>query len=171
MKKTILAHAAACAPEESCGYIVNSSAGEQYFPCQNLSAEPTMYFRIEPEDYLQAQAAGDVVALVHSHPDGLPFLSDVDRCLQVQSGLPWWLVCDDRIYKFRCVPFLTGRAFEHGVTDCYALFRDAYHLAGIDMPDFTRGEDWWKNGENLYLDNLEATGFYRVSAGEAQPGD
>ncbi|EDR6116621.1 phage tail protein, partial [Salmonella enterica subsp. enterica] len=28
MKKTILAHAAACAPEESCGYIVNSSAGE-----------------------------------------------------------------------------------------------------------------------------------------------
>lgn len=121
MKKTLLAHAAACAPAESCGWVVNTPAGERYFPCQNLSAEPTLYFRMDPADYLQAQAAGDVVALVHSHPDGQPFLSDVDRRLQVQSGLPWWLVCDDRIYIFRCMPFLTGRAFEHGgrtVTPC-----------------------------------------------------
>ncbi|EPL1955687.1 TPA: phage tail protein [Citrobacter freundii] len=171
MNKNILAHAAACAPAESCGYVVKTSAGERYFPCQNLSAEPTMYFRMDPADYLQTQAEGEVVALVHSHPDGLPFLSDVDRRLQVQSGLPWWLVCDDRIYKFRCMPFLTGRAFEHGVTDCYTLFRDAYHLAGIEMPDFARREDWWKQGDNLYLDNLEATGFYQVNAAEAQPGD
>lgn len=171
MNKIILAHAAACAPAESCGWVVSTPAGERYFPCQNLSAEPTLYFRMDPADYLQAQATGDVVALVHSHPDGLPFLSDVDRRLQVQSGLPWWLVCDDRIYKFRCVPFLTGRAFEHGVADCYTLFRDAYHLVGIEMPDFARKEDWWKQGDNLYLDNLEATGFYRVNATEAQPGD
>ena len=90
-----------------------------------------------------------MVALVHSHPDGLPFLSDVDRRLQVQSGLPWWLVCDDRINKFRCMPFLTGRAFEHGVTECYTLFRDAYHLAGIEMPYFAWGKDWWKQGDIL----------------------
>ncbi len=159
MNKNILAHAAACAPAESCGYVVKTSAGERYFPCQNLSAEPTMYFRMDPADYLQAQVAGDVVALVHSHPDGLPNLSDVDRRLQVQSGLPWWLVCDDRIYKFRCMPFLTGRAFEHGVTDCYTLFRDAYHLAGIEMPDFARREDWWKQGDNLYLDNWRRQAF------------
>ncbi|EJV4038211.1 C40 family peptidase, partial [Salmonella enterica] len=30
---------------------------------------------------------------------------------------------------------------------------------------------WWNKGKNLYLDNLEATGFYRVSAASAQPGD
>jgi len=48
---------------------------------------------------------------------------------------------------------------------------DAYHLAGIEMPDFARKEDWWKQGDNLYLDNLEATDFYRVNATEAQPGD
>lgn len=62
MNKNILAHAAACAPAESCGYVVKTSAGERYFPCQNLSAEPTMYFRMDPADYLQAQVAGDVVA-------------------------------------------------------------------------------------------------------------
>ncbi|EFI5296084.1 hypothetical protein HH772_005600, partial [Escherichia coli] len=51
------------------------------------------------------------------------------------------------------------------------LFRDAYHLAGTDMPDFEREDDWWRNGQNLYLDNMEATGFYRISLPSAQPGD
>lgn len=124
-----------------------------------------------PEDWLRAEMQGEIVALVHSHPGGLPWLSEADRRLQVQSDLPWWLVCRGAIHKFRCVPHLTGRRFEHGVTDCYTLFRDAYHLAGIEMPDFHRGDDWWRNGQNLYLDNMEATGFYRVALTEAQPGD
>ncbi|EGH8663938.1 NlpC/P60 family protein, partial [Escherichia coli] len=50
-------------------------------------------------------------------------------------------------------------------------FRDAYHLAGIDMPDFHREDDWWRNGQNLYLDNMAVTGFYRVPLSSAQPGD
>ncbi len=81
------------------------------------------------------------------------------------AGLP------GAIHKFRCVPHLTGRLFEHGVTDCYTLFRDAYHLAGIEMPDFHREDDWWRNGQNLYLDNLEAAGLYQVPLSAAQPGD
>ncbi len=89
---------------------------------------------MSPEDWLQAEMQGEIVALVHSHPGGLPWLSEADRRLQVQSDLPWWLVCRGAIHKFRCVPHLTGRLFEHGVTDCYTLFRDAYHLAGIEMP-------------------------------------
>ncbi|GHK21051.1 hypothetical protein ECZU03_48400 [Escherichia coli] len=36
------------------------------------------------------------MALVHSHPGGLPRLSEADRRLQVQSDLPWWLVCRGR---------------------------------------------------------------------------
>ncbi len=62
-------------------------------------------------------------------------------------------------------------ALEHGVTDCYTLFRDAYHLAGIEMPDFHREDDWWRHGQNLYLDNMEATGLYQVPLSAAQPGD
>ncbi len=117
---------------------------------------------MSPEDWLQAEMQGEIVALVHSHPGGLPWLSEADRRLQVQSDLPWWLVCRGAIHKFLCVPHLTGRRFEHGVTDCYTLFRDAYHLAGIEMPDFHREDDWWRHGQNLYLDNLEATGLYQV---------
>lgn len=137
----------------------------------DISGEPEAYFRMSPEDWLQAEMQGEIVALVHSHPGGLPWLSEADRRLQVQSDLPWWLVCRGTIHKFRCVPHLTGRRFEHGVTDCYTLFRDAYHLAGIEMPDFHREDDWWRNGQNLYLDNLEATGLYQVPLSAAQPGD
>ncbi|HDP0319412.1 TPA: phage tail protein [Salmonella enterica subsp. enterica serovar Concord] len=167
----ILVHARRCAPAESCGWVVRTAEGERYIPCENLSAEPTMYFRMAPEDYLRAQSAGEVVALVHSHPGGEPYLSSADRILQVQSGLDWWLVCDDRIHKFRCVPFLLFRGFGHGVMDCYTLFRDAYHLAGIDLPDFHREDDWWKQGKNLYLENLEQNDFYRIRPDRAQPGD
>ncbi|ENF03811.1 hypothetical protein ECP03047778_4866 [Escherichia coli P0304777.8] len=37
-----------------------------------------------PEDWLQAEMQGEIVALVHSHPGGLPWLSEADRRLQVQ---------------------------------------------------------------------------------------
>ncbi|EAU0236451.1 phage tail protein [Salmonella enterica] len=170
-EQDILAHARRCAPAESCGFVVRTQAGERYLPCVNISAAPEDYFRMAPEDWLRAETQGEIVALVHSHPGGQPYLSDVDRRLQVQSDLPWWLVCAGQVHKFRCVPHLTGRRFKHGVFDCYTLFRDAYHLAGIDMPDFHRDDDWWRHGDNLYLDNLETTGFYRVSAASAQPGD
>lgn len=145
-ESAILAHARRCAPAESCGFVVSTPEGERYFPCVNISGEPEAYFRMSPEDWLQAEMQGEIVALVHSHPGGLPWLSEADRRLQVQSDLPWWLVCRGTIHKFRCVPHLTGRRFEHGVTDCYTLFRDAYHLAGIEMPDFHREDDWWRNG-------------------------
>ncbi|EIG6039429.1 phage tail protein, partial [Escherichia coli] len=150
-ESAILAHARRCAPAESCGFVISTPEGERYQPCVNISAEPEAYFRITPEDWLQAQMQGEIVALVHSHPGGLPWLSEADRRLQIKSALPWWLVCRGEIHRFRCVPHLTGRRFEHGVTDCYTLFRDAYHLAGITLPDFVREDDWWRNGQNLYL--------------------
>ncbi len=167
----ILAHARQCAPAESCGYVIRTRQGAHYLPCKNRSIEPTKYFRMAPEDFLAAQAVGEVVALVHSHPDGEPYLSPADRQLQRASALPWWLVCDGKIHRFRCVPPLLGRQFEHGVMDCYTLFRDAYHLAGINLPDFQRDDDWWKQGRDLYQCNLPRYGFSQVSADMAQPGD
>ena len=55
--------------------------------------------------------------------------------------------------------------------DCYTLFRDAYHLCGIDLPDFERTNGWWLRGENLYLANMPDNGFYQVSMQDARPGD
>ncbi|WP_261831111.1 C40 family peptidase [Leminorella grimontii] len=169
MEKMILDHAAACYPAESCGLIIGTPAGRHYMPCVNIADSPTEFFEISPTDWLRAHTAGEVVAVVHSHPDGLPVLSEGDRAAQRRTALEWWLVCDGAIKRFRNVPPLLGRQFEHGVTDCYTLFRDAYHLAGVDMPEFARTDEWWARGENLYIDNMERTGFRRVDTPE--PGD
>lgn len=169
LETTILEYSLRCAPAESCGFVISTQEGAQFFPCVNQSAKPN-HFDILTDDYLRALALGDVLALVHSHPDGERYLSEGDRARQVASALPWWLVHGSVISRYRCVPFLLGRHFQHGVMDCYSLFRDAYHLAGIEMPDFTRADDWWRHGENLYLDNMPGTGFYPIKD-EAQPGD
>ncbi|EKG3816235.1 C40 family peptidase [Escherichia coli] len=82
-ESAILAHARRCAPAESCGFVVSTPEGERYFPCVNISGEPEAYFRMSPEDWLQAEMQGEIVALVHSHPGGLLWLSEADRRLQV----------------------------------------------------------------------------------------
>ncbi|EPC0045975.1 Mov34/MPN/PAD-1 family protein, partial [Escherichia coli] len=53
-ESAILAHARRCAPAESCGFVVRTPEGERYFPGVNISGEPEAYFRMSPEDWLQA---------------------------------------------------------------------------------------------------------------------
>ncbi|QBH97151.1 phage tail protein [Limnobaculum zhutongyuii] len=167
IERQILDHASACYPEESCGFVIATANGQHYMPCVNIADVPTEHFEISPDDWLRAYTAGEIIALVHSHPDGLPVLSATDREIQRRTDLDWWLVCDGSLYQYRNIVPLLGRDFKHGVMDCYTLFRDAYHLAGINMPEFSRSEDWWEAGQDLYIDNMAATGFYQVENPEA----
>jgi len=58
------------------------------------------------------------------------------------------------------------------VLDCYSLIRDWYRQErGIDLPDFTRFDEWWRRGENLYLDNFSGAGFHEVESSDMNPGD
>ncbi|WP_272516917.1 C40 family peptidase [Providencia sp. PROV209] len=166
----ILEHAKSMAPQESCGLIIRIDEMETYLPCVNQHADPENYFSISAEDYIQASQRGEVVAIVHSHPNGKPFLSASDRVHQLKTALSWWLVCDEKIIKFDAVPLLLGRDFKHGTTDCYGLFRDAYLLAGHLLPDFFREDNWWRQGKDLYLENLTNNGFKQVKR-DIQPGD
>ena len=159
---------AATSQDEVCGLILD---GERLFRCRNTHPRPQKQFRISDEDWLAAEKEGEITAVFHSHPQGGPILSANDRRAQLTTGLEWWLVSDGRLMKFRPVPHLLGRRFEHGVSDCYSIFRDAYHLCGIELPDFERSDSWWLRGENLYLQNLAGNGFTRVTAEGIQPGD
>ena len=168
MKTKILNHAKKCGENECCGFVIDNKI---YMPCTNISPTPTETFEISPDDWIQAETIGEITAIVHSHPNGQPILSEADQIYQQQTAVDWWIVCDNQIHKFRFIQPLLGREFEHGKTDCLTIVRDAYMLAGIDLPDYERQDDWWHNGQNLYLDLLPKNGFERVDAENLQEGD
>ncbi|MCO6551488.1 MAG: C40 family peptidase [Gilliamella sp.] len=166
MKTQILNYATSCGEAECCGFVIDNKT---YLPCNNISPTPTETFEIATEDWITAEQKGKITAVVHSHPNGLPTLSQADQFYQQQTGVDWWLVCDNQIHKFRYIKPLLGREFKHGETDCLTLVRDAYMLAGIDLPDYERQDDWWHNGQNLYLDLLPKNEFEQVE--DVQEGD
>lgn len=168
MKTKIINHANSCGETECCGFVIDNKT---YMPCKNISPTPAETFEISPDDWIVAEEQGEITAIVHSHPNGLPILSEADQIYQQQTAVDWWLVCDNQIHKFRHIKPLLGREFEHGKTDCLSIVRDAYMLAGINLPDYEREDDWWHNGQNLYLDLLPKNGFERVDAEDVQEGD
>ena len=168
MKTEILNHANSCGEAECCGFVIDNKI---YMPCNNISPTPNKAFEISPDDWIQAETLGEITAIVHSHPNGLSILSEADQVFQQQTAVDWWLVCDNQIHKFRYIKPLLGREFEHGKTDCLTIVRDAYMLASIDLPDYVRQDDWWHNGQNLYLDLLPKNGFKQIESDNLQEGD
>ncbi|MCT7656170.1 C40 family peptidase [Oceanimonas sp. NS1] len=167
----ILAHAQAAAPGESCGLVVATAEGERYYPAQNIALAPE-HFEIDPKDWVTAELAGDITAVVHSHPHGPAVLSTADRLGQRNTGLPYWLAVGGEVRRFRPMAPLRERVFDHGKQDCYSLIRDAYHLSGMELADYERLDDWWETDEDLYLRNIAREGFERLGpAAPPQLGD
>lgn len=154
------------APQEMCGAIADiHDKGRRFFAIDNIAENPEETFEINPKGWQALAADGEIVAVVHSHPNGEPFLSGADRQMQIQTGLPWVLAVGGRLKQFRCCPHLRGRVFEYGKADCGALIRDAFMLMGIDLPDHKRG-DIDDDAEHEYLrKHFERVGFVRVSDG------
>ncbi|MFX8474731.1 C40 family peptidase, partial [Acinetobacter baumannii] len=126
IKKAIMAHADACYPHESCGVIID----KQYIACRNI-AEQSDQFEIHPEDLAIAEDQGEILAYVHSHPDGTTRASELDL-IQIELHQKPWVICsypdlDFQVYEpcgYRAP--LVGRNYFHGWQDCYALVRDFY---------------------------------------------
>ncbi|MDH2923801.1 proteasome lid subunit RPN8/RPN11 [Nicoletella semolina] len=179
LKTEILSHAKATVPQEACGFVVSRYQDSEliYLPCENVALDPVNYFDIDADDFVQAELQGEIVAVVHSHPDsdtekGLPYLSTADRECQVQLNLPFWLVCDGELQIFRPIAPLIGRRFENNQQDCRNIILDSYMLAGRDIPDRSRYEFNWFEQANLYEEGLIAWGFERLAFDAApQLGD
>ena len=175
-KTLALAHAREEYPREACGLLVIRKGREVYLRCRNIGVG-TDQFVIHPEDYAAADAEGEIVGVVHSHPGLSPEASQADRVACEATGLPWhivgipseaWAVIEPAGYT---AP-LVGRQWSHGVLDCYSLVRDWFHSErSVDLPNFPRFDDWWKRGESLYLGNFAQTGFAVIDAADLQPGD
>ncbi len=173
-------HAAAEYPREACGLIVVIRGKERYLPCRNTATSPDAEFVLHPEDYAAAEDLGEIMALVHSHPDGSASPSDADKAQCAASGLPWYIVGVNSngettpIERHEPVGYdapLVGRQFSHGVLDCYTLIRDYYRRTlAIELPDFERQDDWWNKGDDLYMQHFADAGFAPIR-GVIKPHD
>ena len=172
IQSDILEHAKECYPSESCGLIIIVKGRKRYKPCRNIATG--LHFAIHPEDYADAEDAGVIDTVVHSHPNLSPLPSPADLIGCEQSGLKWLIVSypNGNTHEFKPTGYvlpLYGRSFQHGSIDCYTFIRDYYKQElGVYIPDYQRQDEWWLN-ENLYLDNFGAEGFRQVD--ELQPHD
>lgn len=179
LKAAIAAHAVAEYPRECCG-VVNASG--EYVRCQNVAAKPLETFEIAPEDYTQAEDAGEIAALVHSHPGASASPSQADLSACEESGIPRWIICsvgaqaDGSIavedwHEFGPSGYsapLIGCEFAHGVNDCYGLVRRYYwQVHGVDLPDFPRPGDWWNDGHSDLYAQFPQAGFVARPPGSA----
>lgn len=176
----IRAHGLAEYPREACGLVCIVKGRERYMRCRNLASSAAEQFILSPEDYANADEQGEIIAVVHSHPDVAARPSEADRVACEASGLPWLIVsvCRDldappvagEIHQFHPCGYeapLVGRSFHHGVLDCYTLIRDFYaRELGVALPDFERSDGWWNDGHShLYMDNFRAAGCQPIAEG------
>ncbi|MDF9755470.1 proteasome lid subunit RPN8/RPN11 [Pseudomonas sp. TE6288] len=169
-------HAAADYPREACGLVVERAGQQQYHRCRNTAAEPSEEFRIDPRDYAAAEDLGEVVAVVHSHPDASSRPSSRDLAMCEATGVPWhilsWPEGDLRTLLPQGGTPLLGRPFVHGLWDCWQVCADWYRREwGLTFPAYEREDGWWEqaDGPSLYEQAYEVAGFVRVQA--PQRGD
>jgi len=178
-KEAALKHAKEQDPRESVGVLIVIKGKEQYYPCNNLSTYSQQCFILDPEDYVKADALGEITAIVHSHPVTPPSPSQADKVSCEQSGLKWhivnpkteqWGYCEPTGYK----PPLIGRQWVWGVTDCWSLVRDYYkeqhNIQLLDYQRPTTPQDFLDNP--LFEQYAEKTGFRELNKDEKlQKGD
>lgn len=166
-------HAWSVWPNESCGLVVNRRGRLVYRGCHNVAERPWTDFVISPEEYADVELCGEVVAVVHSHPNAAGTPSLRDQAMHRASGVDWLILGfpEGQLGEIDLVtlkapaerPSLTGRVFMHGIADCYSIIRDYYaQELEIVLPDFPRQDEWWNKGENLYLKHYAEAGFREV---------
>jgi len=155
-------------PEEGCGLLVNKRGKSTWIPCENIAEDKEENFVISSTDYIKASLAGDLMAVVHSHPDGSAELSEHDKKTSNFLGIPYIVYSLPEVEKtvytpeYNRNPFV-GREYSFGENDCYSLVRDYYReKLDINLPTTVFEDDWWEKGFNYFDDLFEPFGFEKV---------
>ena len=168
-------------PKEACGFILKDG---NFVPCENIANDVYNHFKVKTSDFLMHE--NNLLAVVHSHPDGQDAPSKADMTSQIASGIPFGLCVvrnnwvgnlwfwGDGIPKVD----LIGRSFRHGPTgsdgkgDCFALIRDYMaQECGIKLNEYPRDSQWWNNGANMYEEYFEQEGFREIDGTDIKEHD
>lgn len=160
----IKSHANEIYPEECCGVVVRKGRKQIVVRAENEHPDDkTKYFKIPAQTYKDCVKKYDeIIAIYHSHPDGPGNFTyhdiAVSEVLEVPIIMMEWPKGN---YIFHSpkqggnIPY-TQRPFILGILDCYTLMRDYFRRElTIELPALQVPYEWWKKGENLYLDNIE----------------
>lgn len=169
---------AAADPREACGVIRGKRRHLEAIALTNYDRRVKKVAMRAAEVYALESDGWAIQAIWHSHVRQTLEPSDTDLLQCKKSGVPWliygypnrrtkWISPEQHLE----LP-LIGREFHHGVVDCYTLIRDYYRsVLDVDLPDFVREDDWWMRGGNVYLENLEAAGFYPIERKDIERED
>jgi len=177
LQDQIIEHAQLQYPKEACGLLVVVKGKRKFWPCKNLAETAQDYFELNPVDYAAAEEAGEIIAVVHSHPFTKPEPSMADQVACNRSGLPWYIVNPitkewGEVKPNNYQPPLVGREYCWGALDCWSCVRDWYKQEwNLELPDWPRPKinDW--NEAPLFEELYETAGFREISLKNLQPGD
>lgn len=169
-------HAASVFPNESVGIVVN----DEYVALENTHENPENHFRIAPEVLVEYE--GQIQSVIHSHNvdkhPGHP--SEADIATQMQWNIPFGIQLINSqgpgniIWYGDQLPTaeLLARPYVFGVYDCFSIWRDYYRIElGISLPNIPRDENFYLNGQNLYVNNAKSFGFEQVDNDDLQEND
>ena len=178
-KDIALKHAKEDAPHEACGLLAVYKGKEKYFPCKNLAEDLEDQFIIDPDDWVKAEDAGEIVAVFHSHPNHPPVPSQADLASCEYLDLPFYIVTPEPEQWNYFEPSgykkgLIGREWVWDVQDCWSLITDWYkEKKNIEIKHWKRPkspEDFEKNP--LFEYGLPIVGFNEIDDSvELEVGD
>lgn len=160
-----LEHAKTQFPREACGLVIVTKGKERFWPCRNISKRAHDQFIMCPRDYAQAELAGEILEVFHSHINIPPTPSDADRAACEATGLRWHIVSLPTEAWSSLTPCgfrapLCGRVHAWNSLDCWTLVQDWYSDTwAISLPAPNRWPDYWLDGVDILNDNVEAFGF------------
>lgn len=177
LKQIMVSHAKERPKEEVCGLVVSFGKNKyRIVRARNLSDRPNNSFDLDPDAHLEVGKDEKVIGFYHSHPSGDPTPSPADMVACEESGVTMHIVTVGGGYSCTdptgySLPY-KGRTYVPGVIDCFSLIRDWYNREwGLGMPNLYRQSDWWRKGQNLYVDHFEEYGFVQLIDQPVEHGD
>lgn len=166
-------------PNEACGLVYADEKDKpHYVECKNISDEPQHNFLIDPNEYIEVEKLGKVVACWHTHCEVGAVASEPDKQGCKNTQVPWFIGAvfkDGSEYRFEGLTLvevdddyeapLVGRVYSFGTFDCFSLMRDYYKRElSIELPDLPRVERVWETEPNYMATRaVKDFGFVRLS--------